>query len=1200
MISLENTRTLYDLLVNAGHEYAAKTFLKYEREEVFYDRTYSQLMKDSMTFGAWIQDQKEGAHVHVALMGRCSYRYLVALFGTVSSGGIAVPMDVQAAKEDLTANLTKAEIDILMYDWEFHSEVEVIKEACPNIRHFVCMQRVQELNVPDICHNYKDALFVPAAKAEECAMIIFTSGTTGQGKGVMLSHRNLIDNVFNSTEKTDQSREICLNVLPIHHVFCLSGDVLLTMRYGSLLCLCPDISKMLKYIMIYKPTSLRAVPMISKMLYNRILMMKKKNPGLSDKEVKEQVLGRNFHRIISGGGYLSKELALNFARLGITIGQGYGMSECSPKISAPDYERLEKLDSVGRIVERCQVRIVEGEIQVKSPSVMMGYYHDTELTKEAITEDGWLCTGDMGYLDEENYLYLTGRKKNLIILSNGENVAPEGIENRFDGEALIQDILVYGENDTIVAAVYPNYEYAQVQNIRNIEAAVQEVIHKVNLALPPYSKIARCEVRKHPFEKTSSKKIIRERFFKTKEQSKKKRQSVHLPENEMQQKLYDILLELTGNELLGIEDDFYSSGLDSMGSILFVEEVAQRLNQNITFSDLLEHNTVVKMAELLTSKEKVSGMELSVREVYPLTNMQKYFAYIIKGNTTSNLPFLYHLHPDIDLTRLAKAIETVIDAHPALKANIHSDGKMLMIYRDDKKRITVPILKLGEAEWQEKKKGLVVPFAYTQEDDLVHVCLCETDENKYMFLDVAHVMGDGITMNILIEDICRSYCGEQVAPETFTFYEYILEDQERQRNGQRERDIKKAAELMKGVRLSRSILNKRLQADTFERKYGVIRSRFDKLTHKKVLYLCKKYGVSENVLFLTAFNYCVYLFSDERDVFSNSIHSGRTDSRYARVAGSFFMTYFCRFTRKPHEKTAELLQRTGRQIMNTMQSAIATSRQGEMFFQFQGDILGQNVIGDRPAEREHVQLDSLPFHMQVMSDEKGYYQELRYWSNRFDETLLQIFLNCYEHIVFAMLGEESVRRLKRHLPEEVYPKHFSLTVAQINAEAGYEMMKYAARKRVKVYILDESYHKKPYGAWGKLYVMDLKPDQYTKEMENPYSFGTLYETEHIARILPEGTLDFLENNGRTIVTDGIHGLRQFYLREVEKAVQKYEGVEEAKAYLYFDTETNEMSLAVEIMAKPEVTEEAVLAYMSKNYKDTMVPKVVRRREHSIK
>lgn len=174
--------------------------------------------------------------------------------------------------------------------------------------------------------------------------------------------------------------------------------------------------KLAEHILLFEPTVIRMVPMMAKALYNRIAILNRQHPEMPIRKVKEQVLGTRLHKIISGGGYLAPDLAANYQRLGIAIAQGYGMSECSPKISSPDWTRPDKIASVGRIVDRCEVRIVDGEIQVRSPSVMMGITRSQDKTAEAITPDGWLCTGDIGHVDEEGFLYLTGRKKNLIIL----------------------------------------------------------------------------------------------------------------------------------------------------------------------------------------------------------------------------------------------------------------------------------------------------------------------------------------------------------------------------------------------------------------------------------------------------------------------------------------------------------------------------------------------------------------------------------------------------------------------------------------------------------------------------------------------------------------------------------------------------------------------------------------------------------------
>ncbi|MBQ2669708.1 MAG: hypothetical protein IJG06_02940, partial [Clostridia bacterium] len=187
------------------------------------------------------------------------------------------------------------------------------------------------------------------------------------------------------------------------------------------------------------------------------------------------------------------------------------------------------------------------------------------------------------------------------------------------------------------------------------------------------------------------------------------------------------------------------------------------------------------------------------------------------------------------------------------------------------------------------------------------------------------------------------------------------------------------------------------------------------LNEKKIMYFCKKNDVSENVLFYTAFNYCVGLFSDLKELFTCSIHSGRTDSRYRRTAGPFFLTYYCRYNVVPHETVTELLRRTGLQIMDTMECYISVPKQSEMFFQYQGEIINIDEVGGMPAKRIHLQLDSMPFHMQVMTDDKGYFTETRYWKNRFDKEMIERFLTCYEYVVNAMLEEKSARMLKHHI-----------------------------------------------------------------------------------------------------------------------------------------------------------------------------------------
>ncbi len=1183
MITLENTKTIHDLVQNAGEEYKDRTFIRYEKNYSIYEKTYSELAADVNAISAWIDEKRLhiGHNAHAAFIGKCSYEYIAALLGAAGAGAVAIPLDVQSSKEQFVENIKRSEADVLFFDWEFHSQVDVIRQQCPNIKEYVCLQTVKnEQSVSAIFKSHGGIKFNSIAKEGDCAIIVFTSGTTGRGKGVMLSNGNLIDNTFCTTEKQSQEGETYLNVLPINHVFCLNGDIFLTLRYGSTLCLCPEISKVLYYIKLFEPSVIRLVPMMAKMLYNKVAITVRQGDAADIIKAKESVFGKRLHRIVSGGGYLSPDLAKNFSKLNIDIAQGYGMSECSPKIASPVYDRPDKLDSVGKIVDRCEVRIVDGEIQVKSPSVMMGYYRDPDLTEEALGEDGWLRTGDLGYVDDENFLYLTGRKKNLIILSNGENVSPEGIENKFEDELLISDILVYGADDSIAAEVYPNYEYAQANKIKDLEGEIQKIVARRNEELPSYSKISKCGIRKHPFEKTSSKKIIREKYFESKEAEKKAAANLRKPENDFQKRIYDILSQIMENELFGIDDNFYECGLDSMGSVLFLEELNEKENLSINLSQLMENSTILKLEKFFEENKGAGAVDLSVREEYPVTNMQKYFIYVIRGNTTGNLPFTFKLDDGIDLERLQAAIKDVINAHPGLKGIVRLElGK---IFRDDSKEPEVPIINLTEAEWEERKKEMPVPFAYTEKDALYHICIFHTESAKYLFFDVSHAMGDGITMNILLEDVNRRYCGEEIEKESYTFFEYILEDQKREEMGVRQRDCEYIDKLLDGISLNRSILNKREKGDYSDGTNAVIRQRFEKLNRNKILYFCKENGVSENVMFLTAFNYCIGLFSDEADVFSNSIHSGRTDSRWCRLAGPLFLTYYCRYTQTPHLRTIDLLKGAGRQIMETMKCAISAPREGEMFFQYQGDIININEIGGAKAERVRLQLDSLPFHMQVMYDDDGYYTELRYWENRFDRAQLDVFLVCYECVVAAMLEERSVRRLKRHMPDEVYPKHLYVETEELNKGAGREMLKINARQ-VKAYVLDEGYHKKPFGAWGALFIMGHAPEGSTEAVNSPYGSGTLYNTGETARILPDGSVDFLSQSGRTVLTDGAHGRRYFDLLETEERLLKYKGIEKAEAYLKYNKKINEMTLYARINDGEVVDVEGDVKYIEEKY-----------------
>ncbi len=1196
MITYQNTKTIYDLVHRAGEEYGERVFLRYEENSVIYEVTYREFAADCDAVAAWAHTwkKKHGSKVRAGLMGSSSHHYLAVMLGVMSSGGVAVPLDIQLNLDTFSDNLNRSDVNVVFYDWEHHALAEGARERCPGVVEYYSLQHGYHVPCSDkLLEKYKGQKAEPDADEKELAMILFTSGTTGRGKGVMLSQQNLIDNTFCTTDNDHPEKEVYLNILPIHHVFCINGDVLIVMRYGSILCLNRDMSKLAAHIQLFQPSVIRMVPMVAKVLYNRIAVLSRQSGSRSMAQIRTEVLGHQLHKIISGGGYLAPELAANFNRIGISIAQGYGMSECAPKISSPDWSRPDKVASVGKIVDRCQVRIVDGEIQAKSPSVMMGYYKEPDKTAEAITEDGWLCTGDLGYVDEEGFLYLTGRKKNLIVLSNGENVAPEQIEYMFEDDRMVEEILVFGEDDTITAEIYPNYKYAEAAGVTDINGVIGEIIKRHNEKLPSYKRILKYRIRETPFEKTSSRKIKRSQYFTEKKKHEELLDKVRRPENELQAQIYESIANVLGHQRFGIDTDIYEAGMDSMGSVMLLTDFYERMKLTVTLDDLLTHTTVIALEQLIREKQEAAPVDYTKRDVYPLTNLQLYFAYVMRGNTTANLPFLFRLDPSVKPERLKTAVENLFDVHPELKGVVQPDEGVYKNFRRDDAKIDIPVTNLSDAEWEKERQGLLRPYLYGENEPLYHIGIYRTESANYLYFDIAHIMGDGMTMNVLFEDLNALYAGKYVEPENYTFYEYILDEKDKDARGLRNENISYGLKLMKDFKVRKSILNRKKWDSLDKGVNAEIRKRFMNLNRKKIAAFCRKHGISENAMFLTAYNYCIAIFGNEKDAVCSSIHSGRTDSRWSRLAGPLFLTYNFRYTNIPHETVPQLLKRSGRQIMDSMRCYISNLHTDEMFFQYQGDILNIDEIGGAPAVREPMRLDSLPFHLQVMSDQKGYYYILRFWENRFDREQLKIFMICLETIVEAMLDEPSVRRLKKHLPVTVFPLHYYVTAGKINREADCDLVAdVAADKKVKAYVMDETCRKQPFGAWGDLYVLNHPTAGWVDKITSPYGPGTLYKTGRTARILPDGSIDLLENGGRTVMQESVRGRNFLDLQKLERVLATYEDISRAEAYTCLNGE-NRMVLTADIYGTKEPDMETLKAFLAENVEAALIPEDIR-------
>lgn len=497
--------TLRDIIRHGADAYGSQTAFRYKVKKEIVDRTYLDVNRDSMAVSRMLESMgMEGKHI--ALIGTTTYQWIVGYFGIVGSGSVAVPIDAQLPADAVCELLERADVEMLIFDEIRRDVAKAVKEKCPSVRYIVSMQAeeagdgIQSLSMLMALHagEYEKEL-----SGDQLATILFTSGTTGKSKGVMLSHRNLVDNAVCLDMKIPAGT-VSMTLLPINHVYCLTMDIIKGLHIGLVICINDSIMHVQRNMKLFKPEIVLLVPLVIESIYGKL-----KDAGslIPKKMVAKAAFGGNLRIICSGGAYLDPDYVDKFKEYGITILQGYGMTECSPVIST-NLEWENKKDSVGKLLPNCEAKVVDEEIWVRGSSVMQGYYKMPEQTAETL-EDGWLKTGDLGYVDEDKFVYITGRRKNLIILANGENVSPEELENQLSRSELVKEILVREKDKVIEAEIFPDYEYAKKKHVKDVEGKLQELVDDFNKDMPVYKRIYSLIVRETEFEKTPSKKIKR-------------------------------------------------------------------------------------------------------------------------------------------------------------------------------------------------------------------------------------------------------------------------------------------------------------------------------------------------------------------------------------------------------------------------------------------------------------------------------------------------------------------------------------------------------------------------------------------------------------------------------------------------------------------------------------------------------------------
>ena len=494
----------------------------------------------------------------IAVISENRYEWGVAYLATVTGTGVIVPLDKALPEIEIESSIIRSEVDAIFYSSKYDKIMDEIREKKnTKIKYFISMDLNEEKDgvysqhqliekgkklIEDGNREFLDAKI----DNEKMSIMLFTSGTTAMSKAVMLSHKNICANLFDisSTIKVDEN-DVFLSFLPLHHTFECTVGFLYPISTGGRIAFCDGIRHIAENIKEYHITAMISVPILYEAMYKRIMKtvekqgkLKKLQTGMKisqfllkfgidvrKKLFKEihDTLGGKVRLFVSGGAALDPEVEIGYNKLGFTMYQGYGLTESSPVIAAED-DKYRRIGSIGKAFPTLDVKVINkneegiGELLAKGDSIMLGYYNNEEATKETLDSEGWLHTGDLARIDDDGFIFISGRKKFVIVLKNGKNIYPEELEallNKIEG---VKESFVYGklqdDGDYKISAkiVYDEETAPEIYGTSDEEKLkdlIWEEVKKVNKEMPAYKYVRQITITNKPLIKTTTQKVKR-------------------------------------------------------------------------------------------------------------------------------------------------------------------------------------------------------------------------------------------------------------------------------------------------------------------------------------------------------------------------------------------------------------------------------------------------------------------------------------------------------------------------------------------------------------------------------------------------------------------------------------------------------------------------------------------------------------------
>ena len=559
-------KTVKEFFLEATKKYPNNPCIleKPNHKEPYKVTTYNEFYEDVLGLGTALINLLKLQNKRVIIIGETQYGWYVSYMAMLCGVGIAVPTDRELPLNELENIAKRSKASAIIYSSKKEDDIKKIKEDIPEIEYFIEMKSDKKLEGKDVGLQHLIDLGKDVIKSgndsfekieidpEEFKILFFTSGTTSNSKGVMLNNRNLAENINAVTAYVKiYPTDRLFSVLPLHHCYESTIGFLYPISQGASIAICEGLRYIVPNLQESKPTAILTVPLLVENLYKKInekIVKSKKDKIVNTMisitnalkstgiDIKRKVfkeiydnLGGNLRIIVSAAAPIDQKVGIWLENIGITFLQGYGLTETAP-ISALTPEYKTAVGSAGKAIVQADIKVKdpnengEGEILIKTPTLMIGYYEDEEETNKVIDKDGYFNSGDIGYIDEEGYIYITGRSKNVIVTQNGKNIYPEEIELMLDKVDEIKESMIYGKKPEknskkeqkeliITARVIPDYEKIEEMYDKISKEEIYDIIWKrikeVNKKLTSYKAIKKLEIKEGEFEKTSTMKIKR-------------------------------------------------------------------------------------------------------------------------------------------------------------------------------------------------------------------------------------------------------------------------------------------------------------------------------------------------------------------------------------------------------------------------------------------------------------------------------------------------------------------------------------------------------------------------------------------------------------------------------------------------------------------------------------------------------------------